>query len=170
MLSSRHVVDQNDTGLEILKAHSVKTDITNDQQDLKQAASLKCGLRVSKIQPNTLASKSKPLQPSTNTIHAQQQQRIHLAGIRQSSKPKTTAPTAKKIQPTNTNDIKEQTKKVDENDVSQFIKDPYDPLSEVHPMDEELYHKVLKLELADDGLPTFDSSEPFDFDFYCASA
>lgn len=55
------------------------------------------------------------------------------------------------------------TTKVDENDISSFINNAYDPLSDVYPLDEDLYQKVLQLELADDGLPKFKSDEPFDF-------
>lgn len=54
-------------------------------------------------------------------------------------------------------------KTTDENDLSEYIKNAYNPLNDVHPFDEELYQKVLKLKLADDGLPTFELDEPFDF-------
>ena len=53
--------------------------------------------------------------------------------------------------------------KVDENDMSAMVKNAYDPLKDVYPFDEELYQKVLKLELADDGLPKFEFEEPFEF-------
>lgn len=61
---------------------------------------------------------------------------------------------------TNKNKPQAQT---DENDVQQYVKESYNPLDHVHPFDEELYQKVAKLELADDGLPKFESEEPFDF-------
>lgn len=49
-----------------------------------------------------------------------------------------------------------------ENDVT---KDSYDPRLETHPMDDALFSKISKLELADDGIPTFSNleAEPFDF-------
>lgn len=58
---------------------------------------------------------------------------------------------------------KSPVKKTDENDLSEYVKNAYNPLNDVHAFDEELYQKILKLEIADDGLPTFDLDEPFDF-------
>lgn len=55
------------------------------------------------------------------------------------------------------------TTKIDENDEYAFVKNAYNPLDAVYPFDEELYEKVLKLELADDGLPAINCDEPFDF-------
>lgn len=57
----------------------------------------------------------------------------------------------------------DQLPKIDENDESVFAKNPYEPLLDTCPFDEVLFEKVMKLELADDGLPKFDSTEPFDF-------
>lgn len=84
-------------------------------------------------------------------------------------------PLAKSSQPTKVDEnaeggfieAKEKTtptiEQIGENDVSSFVKNAYDPLRDVHPFDEELYQRVLKLELADDGLPTYETDEPFDF-------
>lgn len=52
---------------------------------------------------------------------------------------------------------------VGENDIDSLIKNAYNALDDVHPFDEELYKKVLSLELADDGLPSCETNEPFDF-------
>ena len=54
-------------------------------------------------------------------------------------------------------------KKNDENDLSEYVKNAYNPLNDVYAFDEELYNKVLNLEIADDGLPSFELEEPFDF-------
>jgi hypothetical protein len=54
-------------------------------------------------------------------------------------------------------------KKVDENDLTDYVKNAYNPLNDIHAFDEDLYQRILKLELADDGLPSYELDEPFDF-------
>lgn len=109
-----------------------------------------------------LGAKPKPLQQSTNTIHAQKQrlpnvlkpdkqnnvQDSELKKKKSHASPKENGPAATKV---------------DENDVSSFVTDSYNPLLDVCPFDEELYQKVLKLQIDDDGLPPIKSGEPFDF-------
>lgn len=103
--------------------------------------------------------KARPLQASTNTIHATQP-------LLNSKK---CVP-----EPTKLNDLKKKQtnlqakgtslmKKVDENHTTEFFEDPYDPISDICALDEGLYKKVCELELADDGLPSFQVDEPFDF-------
>ena len=123
------------------------------------------GLKVSNGLRIGLANKPKqPLHASTNTIHTQQQRRP--ANIKSDKKNKVEDDLIKKkttVITRDQTDTKTVIPKIDENDISPFITDPYDPLLDVYPLDEELYQKVLKLELAPDGLPTFESDEPFDF-------
>lgn len=73
--------------------------------------------------------------------------------------PKYDEPLKRKINKVET----DQLPKIDENDEVIYSKDSYNALLDICPFDEILYAKVKKLELADDGLPTFDSTEPFDF-------
>lgn len=54
-------------------------------------------------------------------------------------------------------------KKIDENGVSAMVKNSYNPLDDVYQFDEVLFQKVMSLKCADDGIPAFDYSEPFDF-------
>lgn len=134
------------------------------------------GLQVSNINANVLANKPKPLQASTNTIHVKQQKLLKdLKGSSGENDPiKKHISTPKKATKERANSSKEKAttkekintpkvKSVDENDVGPFIDNPYDPLKHIHQFDEELYQKVLKLEMADDGLPSCISDEPFDF-------
>lgn len=130
--------------------------------------------------------KPKPLQASTNIIHTKIPRRIEnlihdkaaQLPVKQQSDPlrKKQASTTKKqldlklshqtpkIGENNVQQSHRSTiRKVDENDVKTMVENAYDPLKDVHPFDEELYQKVKKLELADDGLPEFDYSESFDF-------
>lgn len=121
--------------------------------------------------------KVRPLQSSTNTIHNQQSKKPvnrkitnegnHLTkrstnpSIKVDTKPKIDGnDLTKKSNPSIKVDAKP---KIDENDMTQFVKQSYNPLLDVYSLDEELYQKVLKLELADDGLPSYETSEPFDF-------
>lgn len=156
MLSARsnNLQNVNDGGQ--LKARNKPNLISNNK--LKNSTNLKKGLSVGNT--NTIGSKPRPLQLSTNTIHAQQSKiPISLKSAQKTGdgpiKKKTQTPKADKI-------IKNQAKS-DENDVGPYAQESYNPLLDLHPMDEELYQKVLKLEIADDGLPVFKSDEPFDF-------
>lgn len=119
-----------------------------------------------------LVSKPKPLQASTNTIHNQEQRLLSSRSHsndkntqQDDSLKKKTSSTSKLESKTNiTSTLPEP--KTDENDTGAFgteFGESYDPLLDYCPFDEELYQKVLKLELADDGLPTYNSDEPFDF-------
>lgn len=123
------------------------------------------GLKV--VDPNRipLGNKPKPLHASTNTIHSLKQKLPSKNIISENNlkSENNTEPSGKKAQGTLTENKIKPDVKVDENDVSPFVTNPYDPLREICPFDEELYQKVLKLEIADDGLPTFNSDEPFDF-------
>lgn len=82
------------------------------------------------------------------------------------------APSGKNSIPQKSNDLKDLTDKAlktekkaapKQNVVKIDENATYDPLDEIFPLDEELYQKVLGLELADDGFPKFDVDEPFDF-------
>lgn len=115
-----------------------------------------------------LAVKPRPLHASTNTIHTQQHKST---SIKQQNSHDKNSPTEddllkKKISSTSKSDDKTTPKlepKTDENDTTAFVANSYNPLLDFYPFDEELYQKVLNLELANDGLPTFVSDEPFDF-------
>lgn len=126
-----------------------------------------------------MALKPRPLHASTNTIHAKQQhlqnhKRVPLglkAGnkvnnsnikdepIKKKNQPANAKPTTSNVKTTLTN----TTTKVDENSVQHGVAESYDPLLDIYPFDEELYQKVLKLELADDGLPKCSADDSFDF-------
>lgn len=132
---------------------------------LKNSTNTKRGLGLG-VNRNGLSNKPKPLQISTNTIHAQQQQQHDLKPTLKNNKNDNIDEPFKKKTQTPKTDKKTIASKItqsDENDIDQFIQESYDPLKDIYALDEELYQKVLKLELADDGLPKFDSSEPFDF-------
>lgn len=79
-------------------------------------------------------------------------------------KPKLNAQSSQKVRPKQQQQQQKQQPKSDENDISQFIKEAYNPLDAIYSFDEELCEKVRKLELADDGFPPIEApSEPFDF-------
>lgn len=65
--------------------------------------------------------------------------------------------------------LKETLKETTKETTKEIVKDTvgaensYDPLKDLYGFDEELYQTVLKLELADDGLPDYRVNEPFDF-------
>lgn len=116
-------------------------------------------------QPKILnLNKPKPLQASTNTIHTNQkstQLNSNLEGKNTIDKD-----LCKKVvlqEESQKQSQKNIKSKSDENDISAFIKNAYDPSNDIYALDEELYQRVLKLELADDGLPDCKCSEPFDF-------
>lgn len=166
MLSSRpnNITIPNDSTKDGAKLNKLKMSnkLRNTTNTKKGGLKVSTNIRLAESKSN----KPKPLQASTNTIHSQPL-RVP-TGIKTDKKAadeddllkKKAQPT--KIQP---HDGKKSatTPKIDENTVNPFIKDPYNPLLDVHQFDEELYQKVLKLELADDGLPIFDHDEPFDF-------
>lgn len=106
--------------------------------------------------------KSKPLQNASNTIDNLKQglnSTTRKQPVTQKQPDTQKKPTIHK-KPT----VQKQPKKTVDENTEQFVPDSsYDPLSEIYSLDEELYQKVLKLELADDGLPVFVSNEPFDF-------
>lgn len=109
-----------------------------------------------------LGLKARPLQASTNTIHAQQ---AKLAiSLKSSTDSKSSIDEVKKQTSPTLKETK-TTKKLesDENDDRGFFAEPYDPLSDLYAFDQELYKRVCNLELADDGLPSYKMSEPFDF-------
>lgn len=115
----------------------------------------------------TSALRARPLQSSTNTIYSKQlkaptQQQLVLKSGTNSFNDNDLKKTKKKTIETSQKQ-QENPQKVDENEVDPFVKHPYDPLLDTCALDEELYMKVKMLELADDGLPQVDSSEPFDF-------
>lgn len=122
------------------------------------------GLKASNIPRLGVLNKPKPLGISTNTIHSLKQPR---SGNLKHDKDEKNKPepdvVKKKVQTPHPNSKTTETPKVDENTEDPFTQDPYDPLLDVYPLDEQLYQKVLKLELADDGLPSFKIDEPFDF-------
>jgi hypothetical protein len=138
-------------------------------------------------------NRAKPLQASTNIIHTKIPRRIENViqnKARQTGKQVLSDPIRKEaisartkstkkadtksnltpkidendvLQSATENDLTKSVKQTDENDVSEYVKNAYNPLDDIYGLDEELYQKVLKLEIADDGLPTFKSDEPFDF-------
>lgn len=120
--------------------------------------------KLKNAQPKILnPSKPKPLQASTNTIHTHQKA-SQPAAIPDGKKVVDDIALCKKpVQQNEIPNLKNAKSKSDENDCSAFVKNAYDPLTDVHALDEELYQRVLKLELADDGLPELKSDEPFDF-------
>lgn len=120
------------------------------------------GLKASNIPRLGIANKPRPLAISTNTIHSQKQLRPTTTKQEKTNKPEDN-PVKKKVQTPHQESKPTQTPKVDENAEDPFVTDPYDPLQDIYPLDEELYQKVLKLELADDGLPPYMVDEPFDF-------
>lgn len=129
---------------------------------LKNTTNIRKGLSVKVDRPSSLTNKPKPLQLSTNTIHAIQPKTPNLSENNKLNL-NDDGPLKKKTQTPKVEKKTLLTSISDENDVEQFVPEPYNPLLDVHPFDEELYKKVLNLELADDGLPKFDSNEPFDF-------
>lgn len=113
-------------------------------------------------QPKILnPNKPRPLQASTNTIHSSQKVQSNLESKSIDEKDLCKKPVLQ--EEPQKQSVKNIKSKSDENDVSAFIKNAYNPLDDIHPLDEELYKRVLKLELADDGLPDYKCSEPFDF-------
>lgn len=120
------------------------------------------GLKASNIPRLGVLNKPKPLGISTNTIHSLKQPKSGNLKHNKEEKNKP-EPVKKKVQTPHTGSKTTGTSTVDENTDDPFAQDPYDPLLDVYPLDEQLYQKVLKLELADDGLPSFKIDEPFDF-------
>lgn len=108
-----------------------------------------------------IINKPKPLQASTNTIHTHQ--KASAANLDGRKVVDDIDLLKKPVQSNEIPNLKNTKSKSDENDCSAFVKNAYDPLNDVYALDEELYQRVLKLELADDGLPDFKSDEPFDF-------
>lgn len=110
--------------------------------------------------PSSTKLKARALKPSTNTIHARNKKAENRQILPQKNSINVPKETLKKK--TQTSKVTSQPK-IDENDVSHFVKNSYNPLLDICALDDDLYQKVLKLELADDGIPKFESSEPFDF-------
>lgn len=147
-----------------VNVQSIASDSLVKGQNVKSKVQTKItlkkgGLKVTNENVNNTLIKPKPLQASTNTIHSQKrnqqnlkQQQVNVSRLEEKLKKKSQIKNTAKTIP-----------KVDENDVESFVGGSYNPLLDYHCLDEELYQKVLKLELADDGLPNPDLSEPFDF-------
>lgn len=168
----------------MLSSRNVNTQISDEPiklQNKKLAAKKRSQLK--NVTTNKLASgipvsstnlrKPRPLQPSTNIINAQETRRIPLASKPLESKNLNKSDLKDDITEKAKLSARESCKKTakketrpsksDENDISHFITNPYDPSSDFYPLDNELYEKILKLELADDGLPDCKCDEPFDF-------
>jgi len=106
-------------------------------------------------------NKPKPLQLSTNTIHVKQQ--IGLGKPRHNKNIASQNDDLKKKNKETQSSKAKEAAISDENDVCPILTGPQEPMLSIHSLDEELYQKVLRLELASDGLPLFESEEPFDF-------
>lgn len=166
-------IDSNVQGAD-LKKNLKPNKSKSAKNKLKRSTNIKEGelnSQPSNKSHDGLVSRPKPLQASTNTIHNQEQRllssRSHSndKNTQQDDSLKKKTPSTSKLEgKTITSTLPEP--KTDENDTGAFgtkFGESYDPLLDYCPFDEELYQKVLKLELADDGLPTFNSDEPFDF-------
>lgn len=168
MLSARTTTNTADNV--VIKPNKLKTN-----NKLKTSTNTRKGLgyNINVNRTGGLTNRPKPLQLSTNTIHAsQQQQQLQQqknhglnTGDKNYKKSIDNEPIKKKSQiPKLENLAQTKVTKSDENDVEeQFIPESYNPLDDIYALDEDLYQKVLKLDLADDGLPKFDTEEPFDF-------
>lgn len=152
----------------MLSVRPPNTQESNINKKQTKRARNKAGLHESKLKnehPKIInTSKPKPLQASTNTIHTHQKA-PQSAIIPEGKKLVDDIDLCKKPVQQNekTPNLKNTKSPSDENDCSDFVKNAYDPLKEICGLDEELFQRVMKLELADDGLPEFKSDEPFDF-------
>lgn len=138
--------------------------LRNTSSNLKGGTNkaLKKGQKLLTRKHTGLGLRPRPLQASTNTIHATQPVRVQStlkAGIQEPLKPDDLKKKLASQQIKGTTVVN----KVDENHTSEFFDHPYDASSDIYALDEELYKKVCGLELADDGLPSFKIDEPFDF-------
>lgn len=149
---------------QILKQNKLKST-NNKLKNLKNIDEAKQNPQLPNKPSRGLVARPKPLQASTNTIHTQNQRLLSTKSHSNDKNTKEDELLKKRTASTSKLDSK-VTPKTDENDTSEYVTkfgESYDPLLDFCPFDEELYQKVLKLELADDGLPTFNSDEPFDF-------
>ena len=138
--------------------HTKITQEADRYENLKSGRSLQGGLQNRVSQPKDL----KALKASTNIIHNKTQRKAP-RGLKKLDENSDAVKLPEKNETESKSTPAKSKIKVDENDVDAYFKGSYNPLDDYYPLDEELYQRVCKLELADDGLPKFDSDEPFDF-------
>lgn len=148
-------------GLKLRQNKIGKSESTNINNKLKLNSNIK---NIQYSTPATQKLKPRPLQTKTNIINSERtsnklvSEDVNKTGVNLSIKKTLQSDSlgSAKLKPLS------KVHKSDENDETAFPQS-YNPLDDQCQFDEKLCQKILELQLADDGLPIFKSTEPFDF-------